>query len=56
MLRIAAILSQRLNCCLDEQDAFESDFESTDEEDAAEVGNASAEKTVRDEERKVQKV
>ncbi|EKM60548.1 uncharacterized protein PHACADRAFT_110047 [Phanerochaete carnosa HHB-10118-sp] len=41
---------------VDEQDAFESDFESTDEEGAQGDVDASAEKIVQDEERKVKKV
>lgn len=41
---------------LDEQDAFESDFESTDEEGAQEDVDAAAEKMVQDEEKQKKKV
>ncbi|KIP04010.1 hypothetical protein PHLGIDRAFT_25831 [Phlebiopsis gigantea 11061_1 CR5-6] len=41
---------------IDEQDAFESDFESTDEEGAQEDVDASAEKMILEEERKTRKV
>ena len=41
--------------CTDEQDAFESDFESTDEEGAQEDVDASAEKMIKEEERKIRK-
>ena len=40
----------------DEQDAFESDFESTDEEAAQEDVDAAAEKMIREEEKKTRKV
>lgn len=45
-----------LRPCLDEQDAFESDFESTDEEGAQEDVDAAAERMVRDEEKQKKKV
>lgn len=40
----------------DEEDAFESDFESTDEEAMLEDVDAAAEKVVREEERKTRRV
>lgn len=43
-------------CGLDEEDAFESDFESTDEEAAQEDLDTAAEKQVREDERGLHKV
>lgn len=43
-------------CGLDEEDAFESDFESTDEEAAQEDVDTAAEKQVREDERGLHKV
>lgn len=44
------------NVCTDEQDAFGSDFESTDEEGAQEEVDTAAENMVREEEKKTRKV
>ncbi len=51
-----ALSKLELKPCSDEQDAFESDFESTDEEGAQEDVDAAAERMVRDEEKQKKKV
>lgn len=53
-VKIYSLLNSRETA--DEEDAFESDFESTDEEAMQEDVDAAAEKVIREEERKNRKV